>query len=220
MKYLQTFSLFESESTKMNLDDTIWDFLVLRVSLPHICKSDISAWVAIINLDEYDEYLKSYKLHWARELDDDLEYAPMKREEFMALQDSYSPSTEEQIDYDHFMECLHGHSNWCDNHSEEPVEWYMEQFGVSRGLGLILKVWNDPDAWNHNNSIELWGAMDEFPEIFKPFLKDRVDKLVANWNSQIANEVRTKAPSLWKEVIKVIDPTDAEVSADLGDLGF
>lgn len=220
MKYLQPFSLFESESPKRDLSDALWDLLVSRVSLPHICKSDISAWVAIIDLDEYDEYLESYKLHWDWREDDDIGYAPMEKDEFMALQDSYKPSTDEQIAYDDFIKCLHGHSDWCDEHSEEPLEWYMEQFGVSRGLGLILKVWNGPDAMDPNGSIELWDAMDEFPEVFQPFLKDRVDELIANWNSRIANEVRTKAPGLWGEVIKAMDPTEAETSADLGELGF
>ena len=202
----------------MNLADVIWDLLVSRVTLPHLCKTDTVAWVSVIDLDDYDEYLESYDLNFDE--DDGVEYDPMKKEKFISLRASYLPSSEHQIDYDDFMKCLHGYSDWCEEHRDEPLEWYMERFGVSRGLGLILKVWNGPDAIGPNGSIELWGAMDEFPEVFQPLLKNKVGELIANWNSQIAREVRAKAPGLWQEIIKIIDPTDAGTLAELGEIGF
>jgi hypothetical protein len=217
MKHIQPFALFESESPKRDLSDILWDLLVSRVTFPELCKNDTVAWASIIDLYSHDEYLESYENNFDE--DDEVKSDPMEEEEYSNLCFKYRPS-DDQMAYDDFMKCLHGYSDWCEEHRDEPLEWYMERFGVSRGLGMILKVWNGPDAIDPNGSIELWSAMDEFPEVFQPILKDRVDELIANWNSRIANEVRTKAPSLWKEVIKAIDPTEAETSADLGDLGF
>lgn len=217
MKHIQPFALFESESPKRDLSDALWDLLVSRVTLPELCKTDTVAWSCIIDLYSHDEYLESYENNFDE--DDEVKSDPMEEEEYSNLCFKYRPS-DDQMAYDDFMKCLHGYSDWCEEHRDESLEWYMERFGVSLGLGMILKVWNGPDAIDPNGPIELWSAMDEFPEVFQPFLKDRVDELIANWNSRIANEVRTKAPGLWREVIKAIDPTEAETSADLGELGF
>jgi hypothetical protein len=175
-------------------------------------------WSCVIDSEDYDDYLEAYENSFDK--DDGIEYAPIEEEEYLKWVDAYKPSSDHQRTYDDFMKCLHGYSDWCEEHRDEPLEWYMERFGVSRGLGVILKVWNSPWPSNLNASIEIWDAMDEFPEVFQPLLKNKVDELIANWNSQIANEVRAKAPGLWQEVIKAIDPTDAETSADLGELGF
>ena len=215
MKYLQTFSLFESRSAEKIFSDSLWDLIVSRAGLSVLLKKDEVAWSCVIDLCAYDEYLESYEDN--SDGDDD---GPMGKMEYKKWIHAYDYSSENQKSYDDLINCLNGYSDWCDDHSDKPLEWYMEQFGVSRGLGLILKVWNGPAGTGVDNSIELWDAMDEFPEIFQPFLKDKVDSLIANWNSQIANEVRAKAPVLWREVIKIIDPTDAETSADLGELGF
>jgi len=217
MKHIQPFAIFESESPKRDLSDVLWDLLVSRVTFPELCKKDTVAWACIIDSYSYDEYLESHELNFDE--DDEVESDPMEEEAYSNWCFKYKPS-DDQMAYDDFMKCLHGYSDWCEEHRDEPLEWYMERFGVSRGLGLILKVWNGPDTIDPNGPIELWSAMDEFPEVFQPLLKNKVDELIANWNSQIANEVRSKAPILWREVIKAIDPTDAETSADLGELGF
>ena len=220
MKYLQTFALFESKSSKINLVDPLNDLLISRVTLPDLCKNDTVVWSCVIDSEDYDDYLEAYETYEnSFDKDDGIEYAPIEEEEYLKWVDAYQPSSDHQRTYDDFMRCTFGYSDWCEEHQDEPVEWYMDQFEVSKGLGVILKVWNT--SINHlNASIEIWGAMDEFPEIFQPLLKDRVDELVANWSPETANEVRTKAPRLWQEVIKVIDPTGADVSADLGELGF
>jgi hypothetical protein len=217
MKYLQTFALFESKSSKINLVDPLNDLLISRVTLPDLCKNDTVVWSCVIDSEDYDDYLEAYENSFDK--DDGIEYAPIEEEEYLKWVDAYKPSSDHQRTYDDFMRCTFGYSDWCEEHRDEPVKWYMDQFEVSKGLGVILKVWNTSINLL-NASIEIWDAMDEFPEVFQPLLKDRVGELIANWNSQIANEVRTKAPGLWQEVIKAIDPTGADVSADLGELGF
>ena len=217
MKHIQPFALFESKSTERDLSDVLWDLLVSHVTFPNLCKNDTVAWACIIDSYGYDEYLESYENHFDE--DDEVKSGPMEEEAYSIWCFKYRPS-DDQMAYDDFMKCLHGYSDWCEEHRDEPLEWYMERFGVSRGLGLILKAWNGPDAIDPNGSIELWSAMDEFPEVFQPLLKNKVDELIANWNSQIANEVRAKAPGLWQEIIKKIPNDAAETSADLGELGF
>ena len=129
MKHIQPFALFESKSPKRDLSDVLWDLLVSRVTLPDLCKNDTVVWSCVIDSEDYDDYLEAYENSFDK--DDGIEYAPIEEEEYLKWVDAYKPSSDHQRTYDDFMRCTFGYSDWCEEHRDEPVKWYMDQFEVS-----------------------------------------------------------------------------------------